>query len=132
MKGEALEKVRPKFNALKEFVGDKQFALGYLTLADFILAENLAYFEALFPTEHKNYGFWWKLRFNFNELPEIKAYYKRPDAFHGPFWPTMASLQPKVNNVKIAYWNIRGLAHVSRLLLAYHKVDFENVAYTDG
>ena len=106
--------------------------MGYLTLADFILAENLAYFEALFPSEHKNYGFWWRIRHNFNELPQIKAYYKRPDAMHGPFLPASALVVPKANQVKIAYWNIRGLAQIPRLLLAYHKVDFENMVYTNG
>jgi len=69
LKIEALEKARPKFNHLKEFVGDNNFALGYLTLVDFILAENLAYFEALYPSEHKTYGFWWRIRHNFDELP---------------------------------------------------------------
>jgi hypothetical protein len=44
VKIEVLEKARPKFNYIKEFVGDKQWALGYLTLVDFILAEMLAYF----------------------------------------------------------------------------------------
>jgi glutathione S-transferase len=44
LKVELLEKARPKFNYIKEFVGDRQFALGYLTLADFYLAEMLAYF----------------------------------------------------------------------------------------
>ncbi len=44
LKIELLEKARPKFNYLKEFIGDKQWALGYLTLVDFVLAEMLAYF----------------------------------------------------------------------------------------
>ena len=62
---EVLEKNRVKLNYIKEFIGDKQFALGYLTLVDFYLAEQLNYFESLFPTEHKNYGFWWRIRNNF-------------------------------------------------------------------
>lgn len=66
LKIELLEKHRPKLNYVKEFIGDKQFALGYLTLVDFYLAEQLAYFEALFPSEHKNFGFWWRIRHNFD------------------------------------------------------------------
>ncbi len=92
LKIELLEKARPKFVALKEFIGDQQFALGYLTLADFVLAENLAYFETLYPSEHKNFGFWWRIRHNFEELPGVKAYYKRPDAIHGPYLPPHAAL----------------------------------------
>ena len=87
LKIELLEKARPKFNYIKDFVGDRQFALGYLTLVDFVLAENLAYFETLFPSEHKTYDFWWRIRRNFEELPGVKAYYKRPDAIHGPYLP---------------------------------------------
>lgn len=63
------EKFQPKLDYLKAFVGDKQWAMGYLTLADFFLAEMLNYFEALFPTEHKNYGFWWRIRHNLSEVP---------------------------------------------------------------
>ena len=127
-----MEKVRPKLNFIKEFVGDNQFALGYLTLADFYFAENLAYFETLYPSEHKTYGFWWRIRHNFDELPGIKAYYKRADAIHGPYLPPHASLSVSGRKVKLGYWAIRGLAQVSRLLLAFHKVPFDNFTYTEG
>jgi len=33
--------------------------------------------------------------------------------------------------IKLGYWGIRGLAQVSRLLLAYTEADWENIAYTD-
>lgn len=132
LKIELLEKARPKFVALKEFIGDQQFALGYLTLADFVLAENLAYFETLYPSEHKNFGFWWRIRHNFEELPGVKAYYKRPDAIHGPYLPPHAALAVSKRKVKLAYWGIRGLAQTCRHLLAYSGVPFENFTYTDG
>lgn len=131
-KTEVLEKVRPKLNYLREFIGDKQFALGYLTLVDFYLAEQLPYFEALYPSEHKNFGFWWRIRHNFEELPEIKAYYKRQDAVHGPYLPPSASLNPAGRKVKLGYWGIRGLAQVPRLLLSYSGVEFEDFHYTNG
>ena len=76
-KTEVLEKFRPKINYLKDFIGDKQWALGYISLIDFYIAEILNYFESFFPSEHKNFGFWWRIRHNFEELPQIKAYYKR-------------------------------------------------------
>jgi glutathione S-transferase len=129
---EVLEKVRPKLNYIRDFVGDKQFALGYLTLADFYLSEQLAYFEALFPSENKHYGFWWRIRHNFEELPEIQAYYKRPDAVHGPYLPPSALINPAGKKVKLGYWGIRGLAQVPRLLLSYNGVEFEDVLYSDG
>ena len=129
-KTEILEKFRPKLNYLKDFVGDKQWALGYLSLIDFYLAEFLNYFESLFPSEHKNFGFWWRIRHNFEELPQIKAYYKRKDAVHGPFLPASASVNPSGRKVKLGYWGVRGLAQVNRLLLHANGVKFEDHHYT--
>ena len=40
----ALEKIKPKFNQLKDYVGGKDFALGYVTVVDFVMAEGLYYF----------------------------------------------------------------------------------------
>lgn len=131
LKVDLLEKARPKFDAIKAFVGEKEFALGYLSLADFLLAEHLYYFETLYPSEKSNYGFWWRIRHNFESLPEIKAYYSRADALRGPFFPPSAALSPKVK-VKLAYWGIRGLAQIPRLLLGYSGIDFEDYHYTNG
>lgn len=105
--------------------------MGYLTLVDFYLAEQLAYFEALFPSEYKNYGFWWRIRHTFEELPEIKAYYQRPDAITGPYLPPHAKLSPSGKRVKLCYWPVRGLGQVIRLLLARFNVDFEDYKYVD-
>ena len=33
--------------------------------------------------------------------------------------------------IKLGYWGIRGAGQVSRLLLAYTKADWENIAYAD-
>ncbi len=79
-RGEILPKIKPKIDFLKQFVGDKEFALGYLTVADFYLSEYLYYFETIFPSEHRHYLFWWRIRHNFQELSGVQAYYKRPDA----------------------------------------------------
>jgi glutathione S-transferase len=47
---------------LNNFIADKPFALGYLTLADFYIAEYSHYFEALYEDQRKNYPFWWNIR----------------------------------------------------------------------
>lgn len=126
-----MDKAKSKLDYLKHFIGDKQFAVGYLTLADFLLAEHLYYFEALYPDQKAHYPFWGRIRHNLESLPEIKAYYTRPTALKGPFVPPMAALQPKHTSVKLGYWGIRGLAQVPRLLLAYSGVEFEDVLYTE-
>lgn len=113
-------------------MGDKPFALGYLTIVDFIFAENLYYFETLYPNEKKNFHFWWRIRHNLESLPEVRAYYNRPDAIHGPFLPPFAVLTPFLTKVKLCYWGIRGLAQTPRLLLAYSGVEFEDYHYTDS
>ena len=131
-RGEVLPKIKPKLDYLKQFIGDKEFALGYPTLADFYLAEDLYYFETIFPTEHRHYLFWWRIRHNFEELPGIRAYYKRADALVEPFVPPFLPIQPRYHRVRLAYWNIRGLAQVSRLLLAYSGVHFEDYHYSNA
>jgi glutathione S-transferase len=122
LKIDLLEKSRPRFDALRNFVGEGQYALGYLTLADFLIAENLYYFETLYPSEKANYPFWWRIRHNFEARPEIKAYYQRPNAIKGAFLPAYAPISPKFHDVKLGYWGIRGRGQVLRLLLAYSGV----------
>ncbi|MFM7853778.1 MAG: hypothetical protein ACKO96_18120, partial [Flammeovirgaceae bacterium] len=41
LKAAAFQKIIPKFDQLKNFVGNNNFVLGYLPLADFIISENL-------------------------------------------------------------------------------------------
>ena len=132
LKTEALEKARSKLNYIRDFIGDNQFALGYLTLVDFYLAENLAYFETLYPSEKANYKFWWNIRKNLNNLPGIKAYYKRPNAVNGPYLPPYSSLAVKEHQVQLGYWGIRGLAQTPRHLLAFSGVKFEDKLYTNA
>jgi hypothetical protein len=67
----------------------------------------LAYFEALYPLEYKNYGFWWRIRLQFEKLPEIKAYYQRPDAVYEPYLPPKLPFAPSKKKVKLAYWKIK-------------------------
>lgn len=44
-------KVKTKLEELNHFIGEKEFALGYLTLVDFKIAEASYYFEKLY-TDH--------------------------------------------------------------------------------
>jgi glutathione S-transferase len=119
-------------NCLKDFVGDRPFALGYVTLADFAIAERLYYIEDTFTELRKNYGFLFRVRHNFEQLPGVRAYYDRPDALVEPFLPATMPNQPKYRKVKLGYWGIRGLGQVPRLLLSYSGVEFEDKQYTNG
>lgn len=132
LKDGALANAKPKLEYLRKFIGDKPFALEYLTIVDFIFSEHLYYFEKLYPDEVKNYPFWSRIRHNFNGLPEIQSYYARPETVHWPFAALLPELVPTPKTVKLAYWGIRGLGQVPRLLLAYSKVDFEDYHYTDS
>jgi hypothetical protein len=66
--------------------------LGYLTLIDFAVAEFSHYIESVFPEEYKTYSFLGRIRENFENLPEIKAYYSSDKAFKGRFMPPTAFL----------------------------------------
>lgn len=63
------DKYKPKLELLSKFIGEKQFVLGYLTLADFIIAEDSNYIERLFPEEYKALSFLQRIRDNVNNLP---------------------------------------------------------------
>jgi len=131
-KGEVLEKARTKLDLIQSFIGDKKWALGYLTIADFEIAEASYYFEALYPEEYLNWSFWETIRENFNSLPEIEAYYKRESAVKEPFLPPQfAALNPKFEQTLVlGYWGIRGLAQQLRLLLSYVGLPFEDKIYS--
>jgi glutathione S-transferase len=91
-KNAVIEKYRPKLELLEKFVGEKEFVLGYLTLADFVVAEESNYIERLFPEDFKKYSFLGRIREAFNKLPEIVQYYESPSAFKGRFFPEYAAL----------------------------------------
>ena len=60
---------------LNDFYGEKEFALGYLTLADFYLSEFSYYIEKLSPDAYAQYSFFSRLRKAFEKIPEIRKYY---------------------------------------------------------
>lgn len=92
-KGPLMEKYKPKLEYLQKFIGSKEWAMGYLTLIDFIIAEDSNYIEAVYPEEAKTFSFLKRIRENFNKLPEIQAYYNSEKSFKGRFYPESAFLK---------------------------------------
>ena len=84
---ETVAKVGPKLEYLARFYGEKEFALGYLTLADFYVAEYSYHIENIFPDLFKKHSFLKKTRTSFENLPEIKKYYSSDIATKAPFFP---------------------------------------------
>lgn len=58
----AFYKLKFKFGKLEKFIGAKQTTLGYLTLADFFIAEFSYYVEKLFPEEYSKLKFFQSIR----------------------------------------------------------------------
>ena len=54
---------------ISNFVGEKDWAIGYLTLVDFIIAENSNLIEKIAPELYQKYGFLKRIRDNVNNLP---------------------------------------------------------------
>lgn len=74
-------------------VGKKSFVFGVLTLADFYVAEESYYIEAMFPEKFSSWPFLKTIRNSFNNLPEIVTYYKSSKGFKGDFVPPMATVK---------------------------------------
>ena len=85
--------MRPKLELVAKFIGNKDWALGYLTVTDFWLAEFSHYFEKTFPEEYKKFPFFQTIRERFEALPEIKTYYQQEKAVKGPFTTPTAKVQ---------------------------------------
>lgn len=88
----ALTKIDPKLDALAKFYGEKEFALGYLTLADFYVADFSNYLEKIAPEVLNKYGFIKRTREAFESLPEIKNYYAQENAVKAPFTSPSAAI----------------------------------------
>ena len=77
---------------LSKFYGEKEFALGYLTIIDIKVAEYSNWIEGVLPETYKKFPFLKKTRDAFNNLPEIKAYYEKERGVKGPFTPEFANI----------------------------------------
>lgn len=79
------EKLKPKLGYLAKFKGNKEWLLGYLTVADFLLVEFTYYIEQIYPEEYAKLPFLNELRTRFAALPEIKKYYEQESSIKAPF-----------------------------------------------
>ena len=86
------EKAVAKVELLSKFYGEKEFALGYLTLADLKISEIANYVEKITPDVFEKFGFLKRVRDAVNNIPEIKAYYQKETAVKGPFLPPIAAI----------------------------------------
>ena len=68
-------KLIPKLDEYAKCYGQKDFALGYLTLADFYIVEGSYHIEKIFPQVYAKYPFLKRVRTVFENLPEIRTYY---------------------------------------------------------
>lgn len=87
----ALEKVIPKLNYWSDFIGEKNFSMGNLTIVDFALAEFSYYIEKISPETFAKFPFLKRVRESFEALPEIQKYYEQETAMKGPFIPPQMS-----------------------------------------
>lgn len=85
-------KIKAKLDELSHFIGKKDYAIGYLTLVDFKLAEVSYYFEKLYPDHLKDFEALIRIRKNVESLPAVKAYYDK-GGIVGPFMPSYAQLK---------------------------------------
>ena len=92
-KADVLEKYGPKLDQMQVTVGGKGLVFGTLTLADFYVAEESYYIEAMFPEKFASWPFLKRVRNSFNGWPEIAAYYKSSKGFKGEYLPPMAALK---------------------------------------
>lgn len=77
--------VEPKLLTLAKYKGNKEWLMGFLTLADFMAAELSYYIEKIYPNEYQKHPFLQQIREAFNNLNEIKIYYEQEWAIKGPF-----------------------------------------------
>ena len=61
--------------------------MGYLTLVDFNLSELAHYTSKMFKDEYSSFKFLQRIKDNFNNLPEIKAYYAKETSVKAPYLP---------------------------------------------
>lgn len=84
-------KVKGKMEELNKFIGEKEYLLGYLTLADFKIAEASYYLEKMYPDHKEVFGKLVEIRKRVEALPEIAEWYKG-GGITGPFLPQYAKL----------------------------------------
>ncbi len=87
-------KIKEKLTYLENFIGEKEYILGYLTILDFRLAEGVHYLNKLYG---KNFEAGFdnirKIQKTVESLPEVKSYYDRENAVKEPFLTSYTQLK---------------------------------------
>lgn len=91
----ALEKIKPKLELLNKFYTDKHYALEYVTIVDFFLAELSYYIKEISQELYDKTPFLARVATAINGLDEVKQYYAKEGAIKFPFMPASAKVQPK-------------------------------------
>lgn len=85
-------KLKVKIEELAHYIGNKDTSIGYLTLADFKIAEASYYFEKLYPDHVKILEPLIHIRRSLEQLPAIKKFYEN-GGIAAPFLPSYAQLK---------------------------------------
>lgn len=64
-------KSKQQFTKIEKCLEGKDYAIGYLTMVDFFIAEGSFYFEILFPEEYKKFKGIHRIREKIMALPEV-------------------------------------------------------------
>lgn len=70
--------------------------MGYLTLVDFIFAEDSYYIEAISKQLYNKLPFLQRVRNSIEGLPEVQEYYQKENSIKEPFMWAYASLKPRL------------------------------------
>ena len=79
---------------MAKFYGENSFALGYLTLPDFFIAEFSFYVKGLDQGLYESFPFFQRLKEEVSSLPKIKEYYLIPTNANRPFNPPIVNFKP--------------------------------------
>ena len=85
-------KVKAKIEELNKYIGEKEYLMGYLTLADFKIAEASYYFEKLYTDHVADFKKMIQIREKIEGLPEISKFYAE-GGIKEPFLPQYAKLK---------------------------------------
>jgi glutathione S-transferase len=94
----AVPKLEKPLQRCQGFYGDKNLALGYLTLPDFVLGETAYYIREISPELYNKFPFLERVRAAVEALSEVQAYYKREGAIREPFVLGASGLRPKLSS----------------------------------
>lgn len=70
-------RIQNQLQQVQNLYGENYFALGYLTVVDFIFAEDSYYIEAISKELYSKMPFLQRVREAVESLPEVQEYYQR-------------------------------------------------------